>query len=63
MIQVTALLLDLAYIAGGFLLSAVLLSDLPRGGPWIARAARGIARSTLVVGHVVHVELVGIGRP
>ena len=50
MTHVTALLLDLANVIGGLLLSVALLSDLPQVGPWIARAARVAARSTLAVG-------------
>lgn len=48
--HVTALLLDLTNIVGGFLLAGVLLSDLPRVGRWVGRAAALVARSTLVVG-------------
>jgi hypothetical protein len=50
--HVTALLLDLANIVGGFLLGAVLLADLPSVGPWVARGAAAITGLGRVVGVV-----------
>lgn len=46
--HVTALLLDLANIVGGFLLAAALLRDLPRAGPGIARVAATTGLATAV---------------
>lgn len=48
--HVTAALLDLANIVGGFLLAAGLLADLPRIGPSIARFATRAVRATTIVG-------------
>jgi hypothetical protein len=48
--HVTAALLDLTNIVGGFLLAAVLLAELPRVGPGVARAAAVAARATAVIG-------------
>jgi hypothetical protein len=48
--HVTAALLDLANIVGGFLLASALLIDLPRVGPGIGRVAARVARVTAVVG-------------
>ncbi|HEY6797068.1 MAG TPA: hypothetical protein VI248_20540 [Kineosporiaceae bacterium] len=50
MIHVTALLLDLSNIIGGFLLGAVLLADVPHAGDWVRRGAAVLARFTLGVG-------------
>lgn len=47
---VTAALLDLTNIVGGFLLAAVLLADLPRVGGGIARGAAIAARASAVIG-------------
>jgi hypothetical protein len=49
-IHVTAVLLDLANIVGGFLLAAALLADLPRVGRSIARVAAVTARAKAVIG-------------
>lgn len=49
-IHVTAALLDLANILGGFLLAAALLADLPRVGAGILRAGLGLARGGTAIG-------------
>ena len=48
--HVTAALLDLGNLVGGLLLAAVLLAELPRVGPGIARAAAVCAPVAAVVG-------------
>lgn len=48
--HVTAALLDLSNIVGGFMLASVLLVDLPRVGAWVRRVAESLARAALVVG-------------
>lgn len=48
--HVTAALLDLTNLVGGFLLAAALLADLPRVGAGIARVAAIMVRVTTVVG-------------
>jgi hypothetical protein len=48
--HVTAALLDLGNLVGGLLLAAVLLAELPRVGPGIARAAAVCAPAAAVVG-------------
>jgi hypothetical protein len=49
-IHVTAALLDLTNLVGGFLLAAALLTELPRVGPGMARVAGATARVTVAVG-------------
>lgn len=48
--HVTAALLDLTNIVGGFLLAAALLRELPRVGPSVTRAAGAVARGAVVIG-------------
>jgi hypothetical protein len=48
--HVTAALLDLVNILGGFLLAAALLADLPRVGPGVARVATVVGRATTAIG-------------
>jgi hypothetical protein len=48
--HVTAALLDLANIVGGFLLAAMLLSDLRVLGSAVARVARAVAPARVVIG-------------
>jgi hypothetical protein len=50
--MIMALLLDLANIAGGFLLAAALLRELPRVGDDLGRFAAGVAELDWVVGIV-----------
>jgi hypothetical protein len=50
--MIMALLLDLANIAGGFLLAAALLRELPRVGDDLGRFAAGVAELGWVVGIV-----------
>ena len=50
--MIMALLLDLANIAGGFLLAAALLRQLPRVGDDLGRLAAGVAELGWVVGIV-----------
>lgn len=48
--HVTAALLDLSNIVGGFLLASVLLADLPHVGSWVSRVAVPLAQGSLMVG-------------